>query len=236
MTGARIDGTPNLSHEWARTIDGAQGGTWEQVHLLAGPNLDRLTAYVGQSRGRRPTHTWNTTPEPGGEEHGNVVDPREPADQVLAAVARVPERRFAAADDPWVLDRSLRAERAEHEAALAAGPPDLSTVYARFTAKVERGEQGARRAWDELGRLERQVTKTGGLRQLRPDTRRAHQRLLDARDAASEQLDDIQERLRADRGIVLNARSATEDHTRWARANSWRNEELERIDRNLADH
>lgn len=83
VAGERIDGTPNMSHGWARTIDGAQGGTWEQVHLLATPNLDRLTAYVGQSRGRAPTHTWNTTPPLSGEEHGNVVaDPRDPAAQI----------------------------------------------------------------------------------------------------------------------------------------------------------
>ncbi len=237
VTGAHIDATPNLSHGWARTIDGAQGGTWEQVHLLATPNLDRLTAYVGQSRGRQPTHTWNTTPDRSDHEHGNVVsDPRQPADQVLAAVARIPERRFAAADDPWVLDRRLRAERAEHEAALAAGPPDLATLYVKFTAKVDAGEQEARRAWDQLRQRERQVTDTGGLRQLRPDTRRAHQRHLDALNAAREQLDAVQEQLREDRAVVLNARSATDDHNRWARANQWRHQELESIEGDLADH
>ena len=146
VRGERIDGTPNMSHGWARTIDGAQGGTWEQVHLLATPNLDRLIGYVGQSRGQRPTHTWNTTPERSGEEHGNVVlDPRQPAEQILAAVGRVPERRFAAGDDPFVLDRQLRAERDEHETAFAAAPPDHSTLHRRFTARVERGEEESRK-------------------------------------------------------------------------------------------
>ena len=46
---------PNLSHAWARTIEGAQGGTWEAVHLLGTASLDALSGYVGQSRGRRPT-------------------------------------------------------------------------------------------------------------------------------------------------------------------------------------
>ena len=75
--GRRPDGTPNVSHAWARTVDGAQGGTWRQVHLLGTPALDRHTGYVGQCRGptthphlehpprhrpptrppRRPTHT-----------------------------------------------------------------------------------------------------------------------------------------------------------------------------------
>jgi conjugative relaxase-like TrwC/TraI family protein len=47
-SGFRQDGIPNLSHAWARTIDGAQGGTWEQVHVLGSPDLDQQRTYVGQ--------------------------------------------------------------------------------------------------------------------------------------------------------------------------------------------
>lgn len=237
VTGCRPDGTPNLSHAWARTIDGAQGGTWEQVHLLATPNLDRLTAYVGQSRGRRPTHTWNTIRETSGEEHGNVVvDPRAPDEQVLAAAARIPERTFAAADDPWVLDRRLKAERAEHEAALAAAPPDTSLSHARYRSSVERREQEAQRAWDELGRIDRQLAKTGGLRQLRPETRRQHAALLAAREEAAERLESVQQQLRTDRALAGRAGAAVEEHRRWAAANQWRHDEIARIDRRLAGH
>lgn len=237
VRGERIDGTPNMSHGWARTIDGAQGGTWEQVHLLATPNLDRLTAYVGQSRGRAPSHTWNTTPPLSGEEHGDVVtDPRDPAEQILAAVGQVPERRFAAADDPLVLDRQLRAERAEHETALAAVPPDLATLRRRYTAMVARGEHEAKRLWDQLGRLDHQIAKTGGLRQLRPDTRRAHRGLLAVRDTTATRLDDTQDQLRSDRASAHRAVSAVDEHARWMRANQWRHREIDRIDRQLADH
>lgn len=237
VTGCRPDGTPNLSHGWARTIDGAQGGTWEQVHLLATPNLDRLTAYVGQSRGRRPTHTWNTARDPSGEEHGNVViDPRSPGEQVLAAAARLPERTFAAVDDPWVLDRRLQAERAPHEAALAAAPPDTALFHARCTSSLERHEQEARRVWDELGRIDRQLVKTGGLRQIRPETRRTHRSLLGARDKAVERLESIQEQLRSDRALAGRAAAAAEEHRRWSAANQWRHDEIARIDRQLADH
>ena len=59
----QADGRPLVSHAWARTIDGVQGGTWDQVHLLATPALDRYRGYVGQSRSIAPTHTWNTTPQ-----------------------------------------------------------------------------------------------------------------------------------------------------------------------------
>lgn len=237
VTGCRPDGTPNLSHAWARTIDGAQGGTWEQVHLLATPNLDRLTTYVGQSRGRRPTHTWNTAREPSGEEHGNVViDPRSPDEQVLAAAARVPDRTFAALDDPFVLDRRLQAERAEHQAALAAGPPDVSLTAARHAASLERREQEARAVWDELRGIDRRLARTGGLRQLRPETRRTHAALLAARDAASDRLESFQEQLRTDRALAARLDAAADEHRRWAAANQWRHDEIGRIDRQLADH
>jgi len=121
-----------------------------------------------------PSYAWNTTPALTGEEHGNVViDSRDPAEQVLAAVARIPERRIAAVDDPIVLDRQLRAERADHERALTDAPPEVSAMQARLTATVERREQEAKRLWDDLGRLDQQIAKTGGLRQVLPNTRRA---------------------------------------------------------------
>jgi hypothetical protein len=55
VAGARKDGAPNLSHAWARTVDGAQGGTWEACHLLGSSALDAYRGYTGQSRSRRPT-------------------------------------------------------------------------------------------------------------------------------------------------------------------------------------
>ena len=61
VAGTRKDGSPNVSHAWARTVDGAQGGTWEACHLLGNAALDAYRGYTGQSRSRRPTHTWNTT-------------------------------------------------------------------------------------------------------------------------------------------------------------------------------
>ena len=141
-----------------------------------------------------------------------------------------------AVDDPFVLDRQLRAERAEHEAAISAAPRNPTTLHHRYTAIVEQREQEARRLWDELGRLDRQIAKTGGLRQIRSDTRRSHRDLLATRDATHVQLEATQEKLRSDRTIALQARSAIGDHERWARANQWRHTEIDRIDRQLADH
>src|SRR5439155_6902911 len=78
VAGRRPDGAPNVSHAWARTVDGAQGGTWAQVHLLGTPALDRHRAYVGQSRGQLATHTWNTKAE-GDHPLGLLADDRSPS-------------------------------------------------------------------------------------------------------------------------------------------------------------
>ena len=118
MGGHRPDGTPNLSHAWARTVDGAQGGTWRQVHLLGTPTLDRFTGYVGQSRGQLPTHTWNSRPE-ADLPVSLLADQRTPAEAVVDAMHRAEPKTFAAADDPWILDRELRGERNHHLAVIA---------------------------------------------------------------------------------------------------------------------
>ena len=59
IAGHRPDGSPNCSHAWARTVDGVQGGTWPQVHLLGTAALERFTGYTAQSRSRQATHTWH---------------------------------------------------------------------------------------------------------------------------------------------------------------------------------
>ncbi len=123
ISGSRPDGTPNISHAWARTIDGAQGGTWAHVHLLGTPALDHHTGYVGQSRGRQPTHTWNTGPEP---DHPTrlLADQRTPSQVVADALRRAEPKTFAATDDPSTLDRHPRHEREHHANIILGRPPD----------------------------------------------------------------------------------------------------------------
>jgi hypothetical protein len=123
VEGRRGDGSPNLSHAWARTIDGIQGGTWTQVHLLGTDTLERFTGYVGQSRSRYATHTWNVTRLPDIDFGGVIADQRTPDREVLDALLRVPDTGFATHDDPQSIQRLL-AERDEHEAVLAGAPAD----------------------------------------------------------------------------------------------------------------
>ena len=101
MQGTRKDGSPNLSHAWARTVDGAQGGTWETCHLLGSAALDAYRGYTGQSRSRQPTHTWNTTRVTVVDHGGILADQRDGAEQVADALARQPDPSLAARSDPW---------------------------------------------------------------------------------------------------------------------------------------
>ena len=140
MQGTRKDGSPNLSHAWARTVDGAQGGTWEACHLLGSAALDAYRGYTGQSRSRQPTHTWNTARVAVVDHGGVLADQRDAAEQVADALARRPDPSLAARSDPWVLDRQLRERIAEHERVLAARPPDRREALAAATKELQAAE------------------------------------------------------------------------------------------------
>ena len=140
VQSARKDGSPNLSHAWARTVDGAQGGTWEACHLLGSAALDAYRGYTGQSRSRQPTHTWNTARVAVVDHGGAVADRRDAAEQVADALARQPDTSLAARSDPWILDRQLRERIAEHERVLAARPPDSSEAVVAAAKDLQAAE------------------------------------------------------------------------------------------------
>jgi hypothetical protein len=137
VAGVRHDGRPNLSHGWVRTVEGSQGGTWEQVHLLGDAALDRNTGYVGQSRGQLPTHTWNARREHEADHGGRRVQAPSAADEVRTALERDEPQAFAASEDPYVVDRQLHAERAEHERILARRPPSVARDLCRARADAQ---------------------------------------------------------------------------------------------------
>ena len=124
VQGTKPDASPNVSHAWARTVDGAQGGTWEHVHLLGTATLDAYRGYTAQSRSRQPTHTWNSATIPTIDYGGRLAHRPDPDDQVVAALGRVPDTTMAAVDDPWIVDDQLRRMIAAHQAKLDRQPPD----------------------------------------------------------------------------------------------------------------
>ncbi len=235
VTGVTHDGDPNLSHGWARTVDGAQGGTWHQVHLLGSDALNHYTGYVGQSRGRLPTHTWNVAREPA-EFTGIAADDRSGADQVLAAMGREPVETFAARDDPGVLDRALLSERADHEQVIATRPPDVRRDLARARDQLRRAQwdlDGARAFQNGATQRRDVVRPWTKLRRHGRDTLQHREgelaRAIELRQGAGLAVTGAETKVRE-----LQARDAT--RRRWDYAHGWRIDRIAAIDGQLRHH
>jgi conjugative relaxase-like TrwC/TraI family protein len=236
VQGTRKDGSPNVSHSWARTVDGAQGGTWEACHLLGSPALDAYRGYTGQSRSRQPTHTWNTKPLVGVDYGGILADQRDPAQVVAHALARQPDPTLAARSDPWTLDRRLRQQIAEHKQVLAGRPADPEQELAAALEQLRPAQSwldametlaaGAARQLDDLGAF-------SGL------SRRGR-----------EQRRQLEDRLAADQQRVAAARQACDDiafrvqalqrdqiaFDRIEKTHGWRQADLVRLRDRLDNH
>ncbi len=233
-------GDPMVSHGWARTIDGVQGGTWDQVHLLATPALDRYRGYVGQSRSIAPTHTWNTTRQSlDDDDRGGrlVTEPQgTPAEQIAAALGRAQPKTFAAIDDPYRIGADLRAEQDHHRAHLRGRPPDVSHRIAQADATV-RARQRDLSDWEQrLSHWQDPQAATAGLRGLTPSRRHQHHQASNHIDAMTPHL----ERARHDLDqAILRRDQFTAEQTRreqFALANQWRVERIAQLDEQVAKH
>lgn len=236
VQGTRIDGSPNLSHAWARTVDGAQGGTWEAAHLLGTPALDAFRGYVGQSRSRQPIHTWNTTPVIDPDHGGRLADGRTADEQVLAALARTPDPRLAAVTDPHPTDRRLRAQIAEHLDVLNSGPPDRTRDLGRAREALEKAERKQADAGRHLASVERRRDELAPLGVLRSHGRAERRRLdRDAREAA-DRMNQATAAVTAARHDVDHLARAQRDAEAFTAAEGWRRREISRLREQLAEH
>ena len=236
VQGRRGDGNPNLSHAWARTIDGAQGGTWEAVHLLGSASLDALVGYTGQSRGRTPTHTWNTRPLPVVDHGGLAADDRGPAEVVLAALRRQPVTTFAAAEDPWILDARLGAERARHLAVLATAPPDRRLSLPRARDDAERAACLHAAAAANLERAQARLAGFGPLAGLRRSSRRERAQAEDWVGRAQVELQQGTTRRRSAERRLADLETRERDRLSFGVEHAWRAERVKAIDAELARH
>ena len=235
VQGTRKDGSPNLSHAWARTVDGAQGGTWEACHLLGSAALDAYRGYTGQSRSRQPTHTWNTARVAVVDHGGALADQRDAAEQVADALARQPDPSLAARSDPWVLDRQLRQRIAEHERVLAARPPDRREALVAATKDLQAAESCLADREATASRTADQLAAIGALAGL---TRRGR-----------EQRRWLQDKLASDAGRAAAAKDNCDElarrtsrlrreqdvFDRFEAAEGWRRDDISRL-RGQLDH
>ena len=235
VSGRRVDGTPNVSHAWARTVDGAQGGTWRQVHLLATPALDRMTGYVAQSRGQLPTHTWNTRPD---RDHPRslLADDRSAGEAVLDAMRRNEPKTLADLHDPAALERELQTERAEHGAVLATAPPDRRAELGRAHERQNRAADEHHWATRGLILREDERASLGPLTRLRrggrDDINRHDQDVADAHA----RLERAERELHDARLDTTRLEAAVSERAAWDRQHGWRIARADAIDRRLAHH
>jgi hypothetical protein len=237
VAGRGADGRPRVSHAWARTIDGVQGGTWDQVHLLATPALDRYRGYVGQSRSIQPTHTWNTSPQPIDDYGGRLAQPYStPAELIAAALARAQPKTFAADDDPYQYERDIRSEQAAHQAVLDQRPPDVSDQLRR----AEQVRAGRQRDLDDaevrLAHWQGEHQRTGGLRGLIRQGREQHHRAANQVDFLAGVVDDHRQRFdqacqQRDGLLVQQEAGAAFDQ-----AEAWRAERIHELNHELERH
>jgi len=178
VTGRRPDGSPNCSHAWARTVDGIQGGTWPQVHLLGTAALERFTGYTGQSRSRHATHTWNVARLPEIDHGGVLADERTAAQQVLDALRREPETNFAIHDATGRLQRLLD-QRAELRALLRDRPTDARPVFRQAELALESAKKQLYWAHYRLEQAQERLHRFGPVSQLRSHGRKAKASTLD---------------------------------------------------------
>jgi len=224
-------GCPQVT--WARTIDGAQGGTWRVAHLLGTPALDQYRGYVGQSRSQHPTHTWNTTPAPVIDHGGVPADQREPGEHVLAALTRTPDTSLAARSDPYALDRRLRALIAAHRGVLAHRPPDP-------TIRLIRAEAALRQARQDHADAARQVARANGRRDdlntlgVLSSHGRAQRRNLAGEVARAEkQVSSAGTALADAEAAFARAKEAQADRDAFNGSEGWRDAELARLHHQL---
>ena len=238
VAGRRADGRSQVSHAWARTIDGVQGGTYRQVHLLATPALDHYRGYVGQSRGIQPTHTWNTTLAPAGEagDHGGRVlqAATSTAEQIAAALARAHPKTFAAADDPYRHEATVRAEQAHHHDVLARRPPEVTEQIQQARRQVAACVSAAADAHQALAYWQQQAGT--GKWAVKPGRRRAQRDATRAVADLGVEADQAQGRLTAactHLGQLIDQQAAADG---FEHDNAWRHEHLEVLDQRLARH
>jgi hypothetical protein len=234
--GTRKDGSPNLSHAWARTVDGAQGGTWEACHLLGSCALDAYRGYTGQSRSRQPTHTWNTT-RIGVVDHGGILaDQRDGAEQVADALARRPDPTLAARSDPWILDRQLHQLIADHERVLAGRPSDCRDVLARAIGELDGARTGLAQLEAAAAASSGEVDALGPLTGLGRHGRDQRRSLQDKLDAQTRHVAAMHRRCDEIAGQVEPLKRQQNVYDRFESTSAWRRDEIVRLGAELDRH
>ncbi|MEW6473974.1 MAG: AAA family ATPase [Actinomycetota bacterium] len=234
VAGHRPDGSPNCSHAWARTVDGIQGGTWAQVHLLGTAALERFTGYTAQSRGRHATHTWNVARLPE-IDHGGVLADQRPAERkVLDALRRMPDTGFAIHDTPSRVERLL-AERAELRALLRDRPPDRRPAFRQAELALASAKKELYWAQHRLEAAEQRLGQLGSLSQVRRKGREVKRSTVEQIKAFTDDFRTAEAKIARWEEAVEALRPELAQRPRWDADHDWPDSRLRTIDAELAE-
>ena len=236
VEGRRRDHMPNMSHAWARTVDGSQGGTWAQVHVLGSAGLDNFKGYVAQSRSKLPTHTWNVSRVVDVDYGGILADRRPPEAEVLRALERAEPKTFAAGADPSLTERRLEADLEAQHAIVATRPPDRRRDLTRAQEALARARHDLEGAEAFFGGATRRLHDAGGLARVRRQGREAHARAVADLEKATKRLRAASSQVRRSEVGVAALERAVGERVEWDGVHGWRLGDVARIQAELDHH
>ena len=233
VEGRRSDRSPNCSHSWARTVDGIQGGTWTQAHLLGTAALERFTGYVGQSRSRQPTHTWNVTRVPEVDVGGVPADQRSAEKVVLDALRRQPDTGFAIHDAPSRVERLLT-EQYELRHLLRQRPPDAGPALRQAEFSLASAEKELYWAHYRLQHAEERLAGFGKLSQFRRHGRDEKSSTLDQIERFTVDVRSAETKVARCHDEIEDLRTQRDRRSAWDADHDWPAERLRGVDSQLA--
>jgi hypothetical protein len=165
-----------------------------------------------------------------------LADDRDGAAQVLAALGREPDVDFAAADDPWPLDRRLRAEQAEHRQVLAGCPQDRSRQLQQAVNGAHEAALRLRFAEGDVERAAQALKELPHLGRLTTAGRAARSQAESCLTRATGDLDRRRAEVAEAGRRVAELNSHQRDREAFVAREGWRSAQIIAIDDELARH
>jgi hypothetical protein len=226
---------PDQAREGDRgTVDGIQGGTWPQVHLLGTAALERFTGYTAQSRGRYATHTWNVTRLPEIDHGGVLADHRTPEKEVLDALRRLPETGFAIHDAPSPVEELLT-EQDELRALLRQRPPDMRPRLRQAELALASAEKELDWANYRLDHAEQRLGALGPLSQLRRSGRQVKASVVDDIDRFGDDVRQAEAKIARCQQSVEVLLLQLDQRPQWDAEHDWPESRLRTVEAELAE-
>lgn len=196
--------------------------------------LERFTGYVGQSRSRLATHTWNVSRLPEVDHGGVLADQRTPEREVLDALLRVPDTGFATHDDPRCVERLL-AERAELQAVLRLRPQDRRHELRRAELELQSAEKERYWANYRLHAAHEKLAGLGPLSQLRRHGRHEKAKLIESIERFQDDVRRAEHRVARCEDNLDGLRDSETHRREWDALHGHHQKRLEVVEAELAE-